>query len=129
MMNEFVFVNDINEYRCHNAHVAVIGSVHTKEQLLNQIAEKCSFPDYFGHNWDALDECLKDFHWIAVDEIILYHRALPDLPRKELLIYLDILASAVTESQNYPVLKFTVIFGTSEKKAIEKMTYFTRPRL
>lgn len=28
--------------------------------LFARIASALSLPDYFGHNWDALDECLRD---------------------------------------------------------------------
>ena len=31
-----------------------------KTSFLTQIANLLKFPDYFGHNWDALDECLGD---------------------------------------------------------------------
>jgi hypothetical protein len=31
-----------------------------KASFLVQIADLLKFPDYFGHNWDALDECLGD---------------------------------------------------------------------
>lgn len=31
-----------------------------KASFLAQISELLKFPDYFGHNWDALDECLGD---------------------------------------------------------------------
>ena len=36
----------------------------TKNQLMNKMKEALSFPDYFGKNWDALEEVLKDFSWI-----------------------------------------------------------------
>lgn len=31
-----------------------------KETLLTSIAKACNFPSYFGHNWDALWDCLTD---------------------------------------------------------------------
>ena len=38
--------------------------IRTKEQLLTTMKEALSFPDYFGMNWDAFDEVLKDLSWL-----------------------------------------------------------------
>jgi RNAse (barnase) inhibitor barstar len=35
-------------------------SIESKEELLDTIAEGFGFPDWFGRNWDALEECLRD---------------------------------------------------------------------
>lgn len=35
----------------------------TKEDFLSCISETLKFPSYFGMNWDALEECLKDMEW------------------------------------------------------------------
>jgi RNAse (barnase) inhibitor barstar len=34
-----------------------------KANLLAALAGALRFPDYFGGNWDALDECLTDLSW------------------------------------------------------------------
>jgi RNAse (barnase) inhibitor barstar len=37
--------------------------IHTKERLFDAIASAMEFPDYFGRNWDALNDCLGDMMW------------------------------------------------------------------
>lgn len=37
----------------------------TKAALFNEWAAALQFPGYFGHNWDAFDECLADRSWLA----------------------------------------------------------------
>jgi RNAse (barnase) inhibitor barstar len=34
-----------------------------KEAVLAAMATALEFPDWFGHNWDALADCLTDFSW------------------------------------------------------------------
>ena len=37
-----------------------IGNVKSKEDFLALIAKELQFPDWFGANWDALNDCLTD---------------------------------------------------------------------
>jgi hypothetical protein len=34
-----------------------------KEKLLQNMARALEFPEWFGHNWDALEDCLGDLSW------------------------------------------------------------------
>jgi RNAse (barnase) inhibitor barstar len=48
-------------------------NIERKEQLLNHVATALRFPGHFGHNWDALEECLVDMEWADADGYVIYY--------------------------------------------------------
>lgn len=74
--------------------VMLPAKISTKQELLQELYEHLQLPGYFGFNWDALSECLQDFHWLESRCIILVHSDLPGLPPDEQRSYLSILAEA-----------------------------------
>ena len=41
-----------------------ISHVQNELDLFSVISSTLKFPEYFGKNWDALDECLTDLDWL-----------------------------------------------------------------
>jgi RNAse (barnase) inhibitor barstar len=68
----------------------------TPAHLFAEFARALEFPDYFGHNWDALEECLADLEWLPAKGYILLitdaECVLPD--EEEYETFLEILRDA-----------------------------------
>jgi len=73
---------------------AIRGGIAGPEALFEEYDRHFNFP-YFGFNWDALDECLKDLQWISQPQVIISHHTLPELSAKDFRIYLEVLSSAI----------------------------------
>lgn len=68
--------------------------VSEKEALMQHIALALEFPQWFGGNWDALEDCLSDLSWsAAIGHVLLIEHA-DALAADERGILVDILASA-----------------------------------
>jgi RNAse (barnase) inhibitor barstar len=69
----------------------------TTAGLFAEFAEVLEFPDYFGHNWDALEECLADLEWLPAKGYVLVFMdselILPD-DEEEFATFLEILNDA-----------------------------------
>src|SRR2546423_736593 len=73
----------------------------TKTALLDEIASALAFPEWFGRNWDALDDCLGDLSWLPVGPISLIWAdpsALRDADPGSYEIALEILSGAAAAS-------------------------------
>jgi RNAse (barnase) inhibitor barstar len=46
-------------------------ALRSDDALFGALGEAFQFPDYFGDNWDALDEVLRDLEWIAPTKVVL----------------------------------------------------------
>jgi hypothetical protein len=55
----------------------VPAGICSKVELLAALASAGHFPDYFGGNWDALQDCLRDLSWISNRKVVVVHSDLP----------------------------------------------------
>ena len=98
--------------------------------LLTECARALNFPDYFGHNWDALEECLADLEWLPAKGYILLITdagcVLPDA-EEEYETFLEILRDAGETWGNGQAgmgarraTPFHVLFAVSEQEKAKR---------
>ena len=61
---------------------------------LRAIARALQFPDWFGNNWDALEDCLGDLSWRRGEGHVLLLRNWQELPSDDLGVLIDVLGSS-----------------------------------
>ena len=66
----------------------------SKEATLERFGRALSFPEWFGGNWDALEDCLSDLSWSAAAGHVLLIQGAAGQPADEHGILVDILRSA-----------------------------------
>lgn len=96
--------------------VEIPKGINTKQELFNVVAERLSFPAYFGNNWDALDEGLADLSWLDEQTICFWHEDIP-LERDSIEVkrYIRLL-NEISEKANKT--KITVNFPNSVREKI-----------
>lgn len=102
----------------------------TTDGLLREWARALDFPDYFGHNWDALEECLADLEWLpAKGYILLITDAAQVLPEdeEEYATLLEVLQDAGEAWGNgqagmdrQRATPFHVLFAVSEREKTKR---------
>jgi RNAse (barnase) inhibitor barstar len=55
----------------HAVRVVRGKKMRTATDLFDEFAAAFQFPDYFGENWNAFDECLDDLEWLPATEYVL----------------------------------------------------------
>jgi RNAse (barnase) inhibitor barstar len=102
----------------------------TRNGFFDEFASAFQFPDYFGENWAALDECLSDLEWIPAEGyVVLMPQAaslLSDEDREDRTIAVRLLDRVckywATERRVFPsrelkLLPYHVVFHATESHA------------
>lgn len=98
-------------------------NVQRKEQLMTALQTSLGLPAHFGHNWDALEECLNDLapvdgpgYFLLYDHIDGLMQAHPD--QFETLV--EILRDAVSSWQEDDTRMTVVLAGSKPPKGVSK---------
>lgn len=73
-------------------------NIKSKADFFQKSAEIMIFPDYFGENWDAFNDCMNDLSWLSANGYLLLYTQPDNFAQndpQEWAIALDIFQEAV----------------------------------
>lgn len=110
-MSAFHFADQVNVSAVHRAELPT--GIISEVALLDALSSALFFPDYFGRNWDAFDECICDLSWLSPGDVVLVHRDLPLANNQAALsLYLSILCDAI---RNWDTKGSNLIYACPEE--------------
>jgi hypothetical protein len=119
-MKDFIFGRHLPARVAFEARVPA--GITTKEALMDALQSALRFPEYFGGNWDALEECVRDLSWLPEGDVVLLNEDLP-LSNKgaDLVIYLSILCNAIDKWDAAKERKLLVVFPPGAEEIVRDL--------
>lgn len=104
--------------------------VYNENDLYNEYYNQLHFP-YFGFNWDALYDCLRDLEWIGDNNVIVTHGRVERWESSMLNTYIEIIVDTCNTWTIWgEPHKITFIFQDEDKDRINRIaqTYLYKKR-
>jgi len=99
-------------------------NIARKEQLLNHVATALRFPDYFGGNWDAMEECLTDMEWVDAPGYVIHYDHIDGLAAAhpdQLETFIEICRDAVGSWKEDGTPFIVLLAGSKPPKGVAKL--------
>ncbi|HYC37492.1 MAG TPA: barstar family protein [Usitatibacter sp.] len=99
-------------------------NIARKEQLLNHVATALHFPQHFGHNWDALEECLTDLEWVDAEGYVIYYEAIETLLEAhpdQFETFIEIVRDSVESWKQDGEAMVVLLSGTKAPKGVARL--------
>ena len=99
-------------------------NIERKEQLLNHVATVLQFPNHFGSNWDALEECLTDLEWVDGDGYLIYFDHIDGLLSAhpdQFATFVEIVRDAVESWKEDGEAMVVLLSGAKAPKGVSKL--------
>jgi hypothetical protein len=99
----------------------VPAGISDRGALLEVLRSILRFPNYFGNNWDALADCLRDLSWIRQRRVVVLHDDIPPLHSSVVSTYLEVLADCVRDWKPGEGHELIVVFPPGARDAISRV--------
>jgi hypothetical protein len=124
MKDCFEYIKDIRSAEMEGALVARVSTkISGVDELMQILFVEMKFPGYFGFNWNALFDCLRDFHWVDGRRIILLHDVIPEISVHDLRTYFEVLRDSVMGWKAGEAHSLEVFFDESAKAYVESVLF------
>lgn len=114
------FVDNPLSYNPRDTFVAHLSDINDKDQLFKELSYGLKFPEYFGNNWCALSDCLRDFNWIDQEGIVLVHDEVPKLDEITFNRYIQTLAEAVQDWKEGEEHYLEIVFSEKVENFVKR---------
>ncbi len=92
-------------------YVELPSNINSKKDLLKVLGGLLNFPDYYGVNWDAFEECIRDLSWLPEGTVVIKHNDIPVTSDKSSAVtYLEILKDAIAKWSECEGRELVVVF-------------------
>jgi RNAse (barnase) inhibitor barstar len=99
-------------------------NIGRKDQLLSHFAHALHFPNHFGDNWDALEECLTDLEWIDGEGYVIYYDHIDGLLAEhpdQFETLVEILRDAVASWKEDGTAMIVLLSGSKAPKGVARL--------